>query len=247
MEFFESKKLLCAVCLDVKNSRVLVLTEQDREVNVSIKRILHVEDTLLDVSQSRVQLVAALQEAAARRQNLMTRISVEDLWDLLHEEEEGFDCQHLAEICFSEEVTADHSSAVFRALLTDSLHFKYKGGLFHANSPERLEQIRLQHIRQAQKEKELAEGSVWLGAVWKGESVEEPEDRDTYVQMLIDFCLLGTEAPNYQQAKKILAMAQVPVPQGIFQLLVTLGVWKEDENLYLHRFRNSREFFSGDP
>lgn len=242
VEFFESKKLLCAVCLEVKNSRILVLTEQDREANVSVKRILHIDDTLLDVNQSRVQLVAVLQEAAARRQNLMDRVSVEELWDLLYEEEEGFDCQHLAEICFSEEVTSDHTSAVFRALLTDGLHFKLKGGLFYANSPEKLEQIRIQHERQARREKELATGSFWLGAVWKGKPVEEPENRNRYVQMLKDFCLLGTEAPNYQQIKKILAVAQIPVPQGIFPLLVKLGVWKEDENLYLHRFGKQQDF-----
>ncbi len=242
VEFFESKKLLCAVCLEVKNSRILVLTEQDREANVSVKRILHIDDTLLDMNQSRVQLVAVLQEAAARRQNLMDRVSVEELWDLLYEEEEGFDCQHLAEICFSEEVTSDHTSAVFRALLTDGLHFKLKGGLFYANSPEKLEQIRIQHERQARREKELATGSFWLGAVWKGKPVEEPENRDRYVQMLKDLCLLGTEAPNYQQIKKILAVAQIPVPQGIFPLLVKLGVWKEDENLYLHRFGRQQDF-----
>ena len=236
VEFFENKRLMCAVCLEVKNSRLLVLTEQDRETNVSVKRILHVDDTFLDISQSRIQMVSILQEAAARRHNLMGRVSVEELWDLLHEEEEGFDCHDLAEICFSEEVTSDHTSAVFRALLTDSLYFKLKGGLFYANSPEKLEQIRIQHERQAQKEKELAEGSFWLGRVWQGEPVEEPENRDHYVRMLEDFCLFGTEAAGYQQTKKILAMAQVPLPQGIFPLLVKLGVWNEDENLYLHRF-----------
>ncbi len=242
VEFFESKKLLCAVCLEVKHSRLLVLTEQDREANVAVKRILHVGGATLDLNQSREQLVAELQEAAARRQKLTSPISAEELWDLLHEEEEGFNCQHLAEICFSEEVTSDHVSAVFRVLLNDSLHFKFKGGLFYANSLKKLEQIRLQHERQAQKEKELAEGGIWLAAVWRDEAVEEPENRPHYVQMLKDLCLFGAEAPNYQQAKKILAMAQVPVPQGVFQLLVKLGVWKEDENLYLHRYRIQTTF-----
>jgi exoribonuclease-2 len=244
VEFFESKKLLCAVCLEVKNSRVLVLTEQDREANVSLKRILHIDDELLDVEQSRIQLVAALQEAAARRQNLMNRVFVEELWELLHEEEGGFDSQHLAEICFNEDITADHTSALFRALLTDGLHFKYKGGLFYANSPERLEQIRIQYERQAQREKELAEGSAWLAAVWQGKAAAEVDNREHYVQMLQDFCLLGNEAPNYQQIKKILTMAQVPVPQGVFELLVKLGVWGVDENLYLHRFGIQQEFSS---
>jgi exoribonuclease-2 len=242
IEFFESKRLLCAVCLEVKNSRLLVLTEQDREANVSMKRILHIDEGLLDINQSRIQLVAILQEAAARRQNLMGRISVEELWDLVHEEEEGFSCHDLAEICFSEEVSSDHTSAVFRALLTDSIHFKLKGGLFYANSPEKLEQILIQHERQAQKERELAEGSYWLGAVWKSEPAAEPENGERYLRMLRDFCLFGTEASDYQQIKKILAMAQVPVPQGIFPLLVKLGVWNEDENLYLHRFGIQEDF-----
>ena len=242
IEFFESKRLLCAVCLEVKNSRLLVLTEQDREANVSMKRILHIDEGLLDINQSRIQLVAILQEAAARRQNLMGRISVEELWDLVHGEEEGFSCHDLAEICFSEEVTSDHTSAVFRALLTDSIHFKLKGGFFYANSPAKLEQILIQHERQAQKEKELAEGSYWLGAVWKSEPVAEPEHGERYLRMLRDFCLFGTEASDYQQIKKILAMAQVPIPQGIFPLLVKLGVWNEDENLYLHRFGIQEDF-----
>ena len=236
IEFFESKRLLCAVCLEVKNSRLLVLTEQNREANVSVKRILHTDDGLVDITQSRIQLVAILQEASARRQNLMGRISVEELWDLLHEEDEGFSCHDLAEICFSEEVTSDHTSAVFRALLADSLHFKLKGGLFYPNSPDKLKQILIQHERQAQKEKELAEGSQWLAAVWRGEPVVKPDSAEHYLRMLTDFCLLGTEASDYQQIKKILVMAQIPVPQGIFPLLVKLGVWNEDENLYLHRF-----------
>jgi exoribonuclease-2 len=242
IEFFESKRLLCAVCLEVKNSRLLVLTEQDREANVSVKRILHIDDELLDISQSRIQLVAILQEAAARRQNLTGRISVEELWDLLHQEEDGFSCHELAEICFTEEVTSDHTSAVFRALLADSIHFKLKAGLFYANSPKKLEQIRIQHERQAQKEKELADGSYWLGAIWRGEVVAEPENRGRYIRMLRDFCLFGPEASDYQQIKKILVMAEVPVPQGIFPLLVKLGVWNEDENLYLHRFGIQEDF-----
>jgi len=242
VEFFENKKLLCAVCLDIKNSRILVLTEQDREVNLSVKRILHADDTLLDMSQSRVQLVAALQEAAVRRKNLRDRISVEELWDLLYEEQEGYNSRHLAEICFTEDVTSDHASAVFRALLTDGIHFKLKGGLFYPNSPEKLEQIRIQHERQAQREKALAEGGAWLKAVWRGEPVPEPENRDRYMQMLKDFCLFGTEADKYSQTKKILALAEVPVPQGVFPLLVKLGVWSENENLYLHRFDIQEHF-----
>lgn len=242
MEYFESRRLLCAVCMEVKNNRLLVLTEQDREANIALKRILHQDGYSLDLSCNRTQLVVALRETAAQRRELSNRISVEELWDLLKEEEEGFDCQQLAEMAFSEEITADHTSAVLRALLADTVHFKYKGGLFYANSPERLEQIRLQQEREAQRERELVEGSAWLRAVWRGESALEPENRERYIEMLKELCLEGSDASIYSQIKKILGLAQVPFPQGAFQLLVKLGVWKEDENLYLHRFGIQESF-----
>ncbi|MFP3869711.1 MAG: ribonuclease catalytic domain-containing protein [Syntrophobacteria bacterium] len=242
VEFFERKRPVCAVCMEVKNERALVLTEQERETSVTLKRILHIDDRLLDTSQGRLQLVAALQEAATRRQDLASRVSVAELWDLVHGEDEGFDCQQLAEMCFSENITPDHTSAILRALLADTLYFKYKAGLFYANSPEKLEQIRLQHQRQAEKERQLAECSAWLAAVWRNEPAKEPENREHYVEMLKEFCTLGTEASSYQQVKNILSLAEVPVPQGAFQLLVKLGVWKEDENLYLHRFGIQESF-----
>jgi exoribonuclease II len=236
VEFFDEKRLLCAVCLEVRDARLQVLTEQNRQANVASKRILRVDERPLDLGQGRAELLAALQEKVARRQDLMARVCVEELWDLLQEEEEGFDPGQLAEFCFSEEVTGDHTSAVLRALLGDALYFKYRNGLFYPNKPERLEQVRLQLEREAQKERELAESSTWLAAVWRGETVPAPENRDRYIRMVMDLCLHGPEAPTYQQAKTILSLAQIPLPQGAFQVLVKLGAWREDENLYFHRF-----------
>ncbi len=242
VEFFEEKRLLCAVCLEVKDGRIHVLTEQNREANVAIKRVLQVDDEPISLDQSRAELLAALQERVAWRQDLMARVSVEELWDLLREEKDGFDPRQLAEFCFSEEIAGDHASAVLRALLGDTLYFKHRDGLFYANSPERLEQVRLQLERQAQKERELAEGSAWLAAVWRGEPVPSPENRDRYIQLVRDLYLYGPEAPNYQQAKHILSLAQIPLPQGAFQVLVKVGTWKEDENLYFHRFGIQEDF-----
>jgi exoribonuclease-2 len=236
VEFFDDKRLLCAVCLEVKDARLQVLTEQNRQANVASKRVLRVDERSLDLGQGRAELLAALQEKVARRQDLMTRVSVEELWDLLQEEEEGFDPRQLAEFCFSEEVTGDHTSAVLRALLGDALYFKYRNGMFYPNSPERLEQVRLQLEREARKERELAESSAWLAAVWRGETVPAPENRDRYIRMVMDLYLHGSEAPTYQQAKTILSLAEIPIPQGAFQVLVKLGAWREDENLYFHRF-----------
>ncbi|MBW1982946.1 MAG: RNB domain-containing ribonuclease, partial [Deltaproteobacteria bacterium] len=242
VEFFDKKKLVCAVCIGVKNERIQVLTESGRTGNVTSKRILHSSEAGLDISSGRENLQLTLKEIVDRRLQLMRQVSVAELWDLLQDEEEGFACEQLAELCFSEQISSDHTAAVLRALLDDAMRFKYKGGMFYPLSAERLEQIRLQQERQAQRERETAEGAAWLAAVWKGEEAKEPENRRRYIQMLKDYCLLGTEAPNYQQIKKLLNLAQVPQPHGPFQILVRLGIWSEDENLYLHRFGIQEEF-----
>ena len=35
LEFFEAKQVVCAACTAVKNHRLTVLTEQDRELNLA--------------------------------------------------------------------------------------------------------------------------------------------------------------------------------------------------------------------
>ena len=49
VEFIDRQTIMCAVILEVKNSRLRLLTENNREVNLSASRLLHRDKVRLDL------------------------------------------------------------------------------------------------------------------------------------------------------------------------------------------------------
>jgi exoribonuclease-2 len=123
--------------------------------------------------------------------------------------------------------------ALFRALADDRIYFKQKGDLYEARDPEKVEQVFLQLEREAEQERELREASVWLAAVWAGETGPPPETKTRIVALLKEMALFGPEAPEFAKGKALLQRARISSPQAPFELLVRLGEWGEDENLLL--------------
>ena len=117
LEFFESKQVLCGVCLGVKNQRFTVLTEQNKEMNLSQSRLIHWGGTFLDPGLGRDELVKRLGEMSALRKAFMTRIDVPELWSLLEGEGESYDARALAGFVFNSPVTADHAAVPAPAAL----------------------------------------------------------------------------------------------------------------------------------
>lgn len=245
LEFFEAKQVLCGVCLAVKNQRFTVLTEQDKEMNLAQSRLIHWGGTSLDLKLGRDDLVHRLGAVAALRRSFMERIQVQELWSLLQEEAEGYDARELAGFIFNPPVTADQVAALQRVLLEDRLFFQFKDGRFYARSKEKVEQRRLKLEREEEREAQLEQGSAWLQALWNRKPhpflPETLESR--FIEILKDFCLHGQESSHLSFAKELFKRANVPLQQNAaFRMLVRLGVWHEDENLFLHEHNITREF-----
>ena len=62
VEYIDRQKIMCAVVLEVKNQRLRLLTENNREVNLSHRRLLHKDKTRLDPALNRDQMVDALKQ-----------------------------------------------------------------------------------------------------------------------------------------------------------------------------------------
>jgi len=244
VEFFENRQILCGVCTAVKGSRLAVLTEQNKEVSLAQIRILHAAGRPLDLRLSRDELVQKLRSATATRKSLMQLVDVEELWSLLESEEEGYDVRGLAEFVFSESLTDHHVAAVQRVLLQDRLYFQFKDGLFHARSQEKVEQRRAEMEREAEREARIQSGAEWVQAVWnRRHRGGVPEEQMGLVDALKSYCLFDQESPEAPFVKELLKRAGiVPAPGSAFRLLVRLGVWKEDENLYLHEQNITPDF-----
>ncbi len=244
VEFFESKQVICGVCQSVKNQRLTILTEQNREVNMARSRLIHIDPHPLNVNLGRDQLVRKVLEAAALRKSLMEQIDLEELWSLLEQEMEGYEARDLAEFVFNEAVTEHHIAALQRVLFQDRLYFQFKDGKFFARPSEKIEQRRSEISREEAREAQLEDGAQWLQAIWNRKSRPiVPESREKLIQSLKSFCLFGQEASDAAFIKEVFKRANVPPQQqSAFRLLVRLGVWQEDENLYLHEHNISVEF-----
>jgi exoribonuclease-2 len=240
--FFEQKKILLAVCLEVKGNKLHLLTEENREMTLGPNRIVLSSGPNLNSNSPREAQLESLKFAMERQKKLVPTFTLRELWELVWEERKDFSLRELAELIFNPPVTFDQEMALFRALFEDRLYFKPKADLYEPREPEKVEEIALQIEREAEQAREIEEGSRWLARIWSGEPADPPSRKDEIIRVLKEFALLGTEAPDQAKARALLQAAQISFPHAPFELLVRLGVWGEDENLFLHRHQISQAF-----
>lgn len=244
VEFFEAKQILCGVCQSVKSQRLGLLTEQNKEMSLAMSRVIHAGTQTLNMNLSRDELVGKLAAIASLRRSLMKQVDAEELWSLLEGESEGHNAGGLAEFIFSDSITENHVAAVQRVLFQDKVYFQFKDGEFYPRSREKVEQRKLEIEREEEREAQLEEGARWLQAVWnrKPRPVSSAI-QDALIEKLKSFCLFGQESSESAFVKDVLKRANItPLQQSAFRLLVRLGVWREDENLFLHEQNISVDF-----
>ncbi len=211
--FFEQKRILLAVCLEVKGNKVHLLSEENREVTLGFNRIVHVSDSKLNLSSPRETLLEQMKAAVSRQKELMVSLSVRDLWELVWKERREFSLRELAELVYPPPVPFDREMALFRALFEDPLYFRQKGGNYEAREPEKVEEIGRQIEREAEREKELLEGSQWLARVWAGEAVAPFSGQEKIIGLLRDYALYGSEAPDSARVKASWRRPRSPPPK----------------------------------
>ncbi len=244
-EFYESKEILCGVVLVVKDGRFNALSETNREVSLTLSRILHRGNTSLDPKLSRDELQQKLRSISENRRRIMSRIDLEEIWSLLQSEETGYDAEEIAEFIFNTPISDDGAAAVKRLLLSDRLYFQARDFRFYPRSAQNVEARRIELQKEAERERRLAEGAKWAAIVHarKVKCIPPLEFREELIEELKNFALFGQEAKESGFVKELLKLADIAsIPQSAFRLLVRLGVWREDENLLLHEHGISAEF-----
>ncbi len=246
VEYIDRQKIMCAVVLEVKNQRLRLLTENNREVNLSHRRLLHKDKTRLDLTLSRNQMVDALKQVVKRRQALIKKIDIKDLWEVLNSEQNWIDLATMTEFCFPDSPSGDHESAVMRALFDDRLYFKFNPDGFLPNSEMRVEQLAAQREREERKKRLIETGGAWLKSVLNSAGSADfqllPAEIHQAIEILKSYYLFQKDCKDYEIARAIAARAAIESPQDIFRVLVKLGVFDEDENIELHRCDVSADF-----
>jgi exoribonuclease-2 len=246
VEYIDQQKILCAVVLDIKNKRLRLLNEANREINLSAGRISHASDTRLDLSSGRTEVVDNLKKIARRRSNLIKYIDIEELWDVLNEEQEWIDLGTMTSFCFPDNPASDEESAVVRAFFDNRLYFKFNQGRFF---PHTLDQVKLKIARQKEAQRQqqiIAIGGRWLRALAADDDRTPPDIapaiRDEVLAIVKAEYLHGKASPSHSVAKPLMAKAGVSKAEDLFPILVKAGIFETDENIDLLRLDVPVEF-----
>ena len=246
VEYIDRQKILCAVVLEVKKKRLRLLTENNREVNLSAGRLSHQCETRLDLTMGRDKMVDTLKTISLRRNTLIRQIDIQELWEVLNSEQEWIDLGTMTEFCFPENPTGDHESAVVRAFFKDRLYFKFNPDRFFPNSEQQVEQIVSRNREAERRARIIEQGGHWLKSLLRNKDAAVPDppqgDIDEFKKILKSYYLFGKESEHQALGRAMLTRAGIGNTDSLFPILVRLGEFSEDENVDIHRLEVPVEF-----
>jgi exoribonuclease-2 len=245
VEFIDRQKIMCAVVLEVKNQRLRLLTENNREVRLSAGRLLHKDKARLKLAMGRDKMVDALREVANKRKALLAQVDIKDLWEILNTEQVWIDLATMTEFCFPDSPGGDQESAVIRAFFDDRLYFKFNLDQFFPNSAQQVERLTAQRHEEERKKRIVELGGRWLKSLINGSSppadVSEADFQE-FINILKSYYLFEKESKDHNLARAMISNSGLEWTTGLFPILVKLGVFEENENIDLLRLEVPAEF-----
>ncbi len=240
IEYIDRQRIICGVVLEVKDQRLRLLTEGNREVKLSAGRVLHRGANSIDLDLGRERILDALRQKAEKRSRLKEKVQVRELWEVLNAEQQWIDLETMTAFCFPGETNDDQESAVLRAFFDDRSYFKFHQNGFFPYSEEQVARMRAQAREEARKSRLIEAGGAWLRNAMAGNASATPGDE--LLALLKSLYLYEKDSPHYTIGRAILARGQVQEPADLFPLLVRLGVFQADENVDLIRMEAPVEF-----
>jgi exoribonuclease-2 len=245
VEYIDRQKIMCAVILEVKNTRLRLLTENNREVKLSAGRLLHADKARIDLSMGRDNMVNTLKGVADKRKALIRQVDIKDLWEVLNTEQVWIDLETMTEFCFPDSPSADHESAIIRAFFDDRLYFKFNLDKFFPNSAEKVERIFAQRQEEERKNRIVEFGGDLLKRLVNG-NPPPGDGKEDYTPEVINilkcYYLFDKDSEDQALARAMISKAGLDGTTGLFALLAKLNVFDENENIDLLRFEISTGF-----
>ena len=245
VEYIDRQKIMCAVILEVKNTRLRLLTENNREVKLSAGRLLHEDKTRIDLSMGRDNMVNTLKGVADKRKALICQVDIKDLWEVLNTEQVWIDLATMTEFCFPDSPSGDHESAIIRAFFNDRLYFKFNLDKFFPNSAEKVARIVAQQQEEERKNRIVKFGGDLLKRLLNDippPGDEKEDDTQEVINILKSYYLFDTDSKNYALARAMISKAGPERTAGLFSLLVKLNVFDGNENVDLLRYEIATGF-----
>ncbi|MEW5908740.1 MAG: RNB domain-containing ribonuclease [Thermodesulfobacteriota bacterium] len=242
IEYIDRQKIICAVVVDIKAERVHLITESNREVNLSKNRLSHCSSTCLDIGMGRDRLVETLKTLVNRRNDLVKQIDIRELWEVLSPEEEWIDLNTMTSLCFPRYDDGDHEAAVVRAFFQDRFYFKFDHLRFFPFSKEKVEEIRWEAEETERRNRMVEYGKAWIRSVLEQDALSDAAPELQLIRMLKDYYIKEKESETFDLTRTILKECGIESQEAVFKLLVKLGAWNTDQNIDLIRMEIPVDF-----
>jgi len=249
LDLYDEGELVSAVAVGTDKGRHRVITQAGKELRVTSSRIAHV------AGPSHAGEAAARAAAAALRHceaavSLLSGMDLPALWDVLADAPRRHDLASLASLALGQD-GPEARSAMLRALHEDKVFFVRRLDSFEPRSRGQVEEtqqrIEAERSREERRAAFLECARAALRTPAASPAPPPPASRvpaDAHrdlVADLVELALMETESPATPGEKDALTLLDdAGAPAGrpaerAFGLLRALGVFKEDENLYIHR------------
>lgn len=240
VEYLDNGKFICALVIESQAKRLRLFNQNGRELNFPISRVIHHSSSTYSTESSREEIISTLQDVNHKREQLMERIDLEELWELTCDEPTSiFSPAFLAELSFSEDADDNFICALLRSVFRNKLYFKYKEGKVKVNSATQVEQLRLQLNAEKKRAHIIKEGSRIISAIYSGADSSDFEDEqeilDEALDLIRDYYLFANDSTNAKSAKELLKNASLNHPHAPFHIMVKAGRWGQHENIPLLR------------
>ena len=242
IEFYHDKTITLAYCSGQHNSALKCITQEGKELKVPCDKLLTSEKYDFFKGKSKEEIKNLLISIVKTREEIKETIPLKDLWELSFSEKDSYSAKELAVFYFGEQLSSDEFSAMLRLLLCDRIYFKRKDEQFIPQTQDYVESV-LKQISAEQSKKEKNESiSLFFKDVFSGKTKTVPEDMKEAIESLIDVAVYKNESSKYKEVMSILSSVAITSHNAPAELLLKLGVFKEDENILLRYHKIERDF-----
>lgn len=245
VEFLNKNQVMVGVCTQVNANHLRLLTEQNKEMNLVEKKVLHVLEQRLPPQANRLEKIEWLKNWSARFAQLPADLDLQTLWEVLDGDTSTLSVADMAGMYYSDCGDIERAT-LLRALVEDKLYFERRGDEgFAPRSAANVTQIREQLTKAAEKERAREALHQWIHAVLvKDQPGPPPAEAKSFLASLQDVAVRQQNATPYPQVSQWLQSAGVqgkPEDQCL-QLMIRSGIWDEDINLHLIEYDVPRHF-----
>ena len=245
VEFIDKGRFFCAYVLEYSATRLRLLTENGREINLPSSRLIAVSSRSHPLEHSREMLTKQLQETGLQRHDIARTLDLPELWEIVaNEPVNEFSISFLADLFYGGEYNDDQLAAFLRAVFSDRFYFKFKNGRIIAHTPQQVEQLQHQQEVAARKKEMLEHSVAALKRIMTGDeiSIAEWPERDQVLAWIEGAYLAGNDFPEADFVRQLLKEASLTGLHDSYFILVRAGVWRQDENIALLRSDHPIDF-----